>query len=62
MDRLDIEVAVEPGETGQFEVFANGETIAKRGGNAVTRLFGAGWPDPEDVLAAVEQRLAKTSA
>ena len=39
---------------------ANGETIASRGGNAFSRLFGAGWPDPEDVLAELEQRLAKS--
>lgn len=48
----------EPGESGQFEVFVDGETIAKRGGNALTRLFGAGWPDPEDVVAKLEERLA----
>ena len=50
------------GKFGQFDVIVDGETIASRGGNMLTRLFDAGWPDPEDVLAAVEQRLAKTGA
>jgi len=50
------------GKSGQYDVIVDGETIASRGGNMLTRLFGAGWPDPEDVLAAAEQRLAKTGA
>jgi len=50
------------GKSGQFDVIVDGETIASRGGNMFTRLFVAGWPDPEDVLAAAEQRLAKTGA
>ncbi len=53
---------MEVGKSGQFDVIVDGETIASRGGNMLTRLFGAGWPDSEDVLAAVEQRLAKTGA
>ncbi len=40
----------------------DGETVASRGGNVLTRLFGAGWPEPEDVVAAIEQRLAKSGA
>ncbi len=50
------------GKSGQFDVIVDGETIASRGSNMLMRLFGAGWPDPEDVLVAVEQRLAKTDA
>ena len=50
------------GKSGQFDVIVDGETIASRGGNMLTRLFDAGWPDPEDVLAAAKQRLAKTGA
>ena len=51
-------MAIEPGDFGQFEVFVDGETIAKRGGNKLTRLLGAGWPDPEDVVAELVKRLA----
>lgn len=55
-------MAIEVGKTGQFDVIVDGETIASRGGNALTRLFGAGWPDTEAVLAVVEERLAKSGA
>jgi hypothetical protein len=54
--RLNIEAACTPGETGQFDVMADGEMIAKRGGNWLTRKFGAGYPDPESV---VERLVAK---
>ena len=37
---------------------ADGETIASRGGNWFTRRLGAGWPDPEGVVAVLEERLA----
>jgi hypothetical protein len=49
---LGVEVTLEPGRVGQFDVVADGETIASRGGNWLTRRFGAGYPDPEKVLAA----------
>lgn len=50
---------LETGDRGQYEVFVDGETVAKRGGNLLTRLFGGGWPVPEDVLAEIEKRAAK---
>ena len=56
--RLDIEVVITPGKTGQFEVFADGERIAERGGNWLTRSFGAGYPD----LDSVVEQLARRSA
>jgi hypothetical protein len=49
--RLDIEAVTKPGNTGQFEVFADGAKIAERGGNWFTRSFGAGDPDLESVVA-----------
>ena len=55
--RLGIEVVCTPGKTGQFEVIADGEKIAERGGNWFTRSFGAGYPDLEKVI---EQLLAKS--
>jgi len=42
-----------PGKTGQFEVVADGEKVAERGGNWFTRSFGAGYPD----LAGIVERL-----
>jgi hypothetical protein len=56
--RLDIEAVITRGKTGQFEVIADGERIAERGGNWLTRSFGAGYPDLDDVVKQLEQRRA----
>lgn len=56
--RLGVEPVVTPGKTGQFEVIADGQTIAQRGGNWLTRSFGAGYPD----LNAVVEQLQKRNA
>jgi hypothetical protein len=56
--RLDIEAVITPGKTGQFEVIADGERIAERGGNWLTRSLGAGYPD----LDSVVEQLARRSA
>jgi len=56
--RFGIEPVVTPGKTGQFEVLADGETVADRGGNWLTRSFGAGYPDFGDVMAKLEKRVA----
>jgi hypothetical protein len=55
--RFGIEPVVTPGKTGQFEVLADGETVADRGGNWLTRSFGAGYPDFSDVMAQLEKRV-----
>ncbi|HZI58366.1 MAG TPA: hypothetical protein VFF39_16405 [Verrucomicrobiae bacterium] len=47
---------VTPGKTGQFEVIADGETVAKRGGNWLTRSFGAGYPDLDSVVDKLQKR------
>jgi hypothetical protein len=47
---------ITPGKTGQFEVIADGETVAERGGNWFTRSFGAGYPDLEDVVERLQNR------
>lgn len=56
--RLGIDPEVEAGRTGQFDVLADGETVARRGGNFFTRKFGAGYPDFEEVVGALESRRA----
>ena len=56
--RLGIEAVITPGKTGQFEVIADGERIAERGGNWFTRSFGAGYPDLDSVVEQVAQRSA----
>ena len=56
--RLDIEAVLEPGKTGQFEVIADGERIAERGGNWFTRSLGAGYPDLDSLVDQLEKRRA----
>lgn len=46
------------GASGQFDVVVDGQVVASRGGNMLTRLLGGGWPDPEDVVAKIEALLA----
>jgi hypothetical protein len=59
---LNIEAVTKPGNTGQFEVLADGEKIAERGGNWFTRSFGAGYPDLESVVEQLEKRSASGTA
>lgn len=54
--RLNIDAVTTPGRTGQFEVIADGETIAERGGNWVSRKFGAGYPNLESVVERLGTR------
>jgi hypothetical protein len=56
--RLDIDAVARPGKTGQFEVIADGQRIAERGGNWLTRSFGAGYPDLDSVVEQLEQHRA----
>lgn len=55
-----MEVVQTPGGKGQFDVLADGEPIAQRGGNFLTRSFGLGYPDLEEVVDTLEARLRKT--
>ena len=60
--RLGIEAVTTPGKTGQFEVIADGERIAERGGNWFTRSFGAGYPDLDSVVEQIEKHRANDAA
>lgn len=55
---MGMEAVLTPGKTGQFEVLADGEKVAERGGNWFTRSFGAGYPDLESVVEQLEERRA----
>ncbi len=57
--RLGIDAVVTSGSTGQFEVFADGERVAERGGNWLTRSFGAGYPDLNSVVEQLQKRAAR---
>lgn len=60
--RLGIDAVARPGKTGQFDVIADGERIAERGGNWLTRSFGAGYPDLDRVVEQLEQRRGREAA
>lgn len=47
-----------PGRTGQFDVTADDQTIVNRGGNWLTRRFGAGYPDFDGVVDALQSHIA----
>ena len=57
-ERLGIEANLEPTpRAGQFDVLVDGELIASRGGNPVTRvLFGAGFPDFDGLVETLAAR------
>ena len=61
-EHLGIDAVATPGTTGQFDVKADGETIAERGGNWLTRSLGAGYPDLDDVVEQLEERRARGAA
>ncbi|HEX5425962.1 MAG TPA: hypothetical protein VFW94_20605 [Candidatus Acidoferrales bacterium] len=62
-NRLGIEPVIRSGDTGQFDVIADGKTIATRGGNWFTRRFGAGYPDFDSIVDQLdEQRTHQTEA
>jgi hypothetical protein len=56
-DRLSLDATLRTGGRGQFDVTVDGETLVTRGGNSITRRFGAGYPNFDDVLARVQARL-----
>ena len=56
--RLGVDAVVKAGKTGQFDVIADGEKVAERGGNWFTRSFGAGYPDLERVVVEIGRRRA----
>ena len=60
--RLDIDVVCTPGETGQSDVLADDQTIAKRGGNFLTRRFGAGYPDLDRVVELLAMKHRASAA
>jgi hypothetical protein len=54
---LNMEAVLTPGKTGQFEVVADGQKIAERGGNWFTQKFGAGYPDLDAVVEKLKKHL-----
>jgi hypothetical protein len=48
--RLGVEAVLKPGKTGQFDVIVDGRKVAERGGNWITRQFGAGYPNINSIV------------
>ena len=61
-ERLNVEAVLTPGKTGQFDVIADGKRIAERGGNLLTRRFGAGYPDFDGVVERLAQHRTSGAA
>ncbi len=61
-NRLGIEAVITQGKHGQFEVLADGKKTAERGGNWLTRSFGAGYPDLEGVVEQLEKHRTTDAA
>jgi hypothetical protein len=57
-ERLGIESVTTPGRIGQFDVLADGKKIVGRGGNWLTWIFGAGYPDLDDVVEELRKQRA----
>lgn len=53
---MGVEPVLTPGKTGQFDVIVDGAKISERGGNWITRRFGAGYPDFDSVVEQIEKR------
>ena len=58
--RLGFEAVRVPGKTGQFDVVVDGQKIAERGGNFITRSFGAGYPDLASVVELIAEKQRAT--
>lgn len=55
-ERLNVDAATKPRKIGEFEVFADGVSVAKRGGNFLRRSFGAGYPDLDALVAKLAEK------
>lgn len=56
-DELDLPVAFERGVAGQFDVLADDELVASKDPSFLKAIFGGGWPDEDEIVAALEKRL-----
>jgi len=61
-ERLGLEAVRTAGKTGQFDVMVDGERIAKRGGNWVSRSFGAGYPELDSVVELLVEKKKANAA
>lgn len=55
-EKLGCTVQLQRGSSGQFDVVADGELIATKKGNFLTKLLGGGWPEPNAVVEALRAK------
>ena len=60
--RLDLDAVAKPGRFGQFDVMVDGTRIVERGGNVLTRMLGAGYPDLGEVVEQIGKQRASEAA
>jgi predicted Rdx family selenoprotein len=53
-----VPASIQKGSTGQFDVVVDGETIASKSKGFFTHFTGGGWPDPDDVVKRLRERVA----
>jgi len=53
---LGLEVEIQKGTPGQFDVLADGERIASKKKSFLAHFTGGGWPDPAEVVATLRER------
>jgi hypothetical protein len=57
-ERLSVDAAMRPGGVGQFDVTVDGNTVLTRGGNWITRMIGAGYPDFDAVIDLLTKHIS----
>ena len=56
-DKLGVQVELERGGHGQFEVMVNGRSVASRRGGLFAKIVNRPWPKGDDLVAAVREAL-----
>ena len=57
-EALGIEVAIETGSRGQFDVLVNGQTVVSRKGGLMAMLTRKPWPAEDEVITAIKTAVA----
>lgn len=56
-EKLGVEVDLEKGRIGQFDVMVNDQTVVSRKGGLIAKLTGKPWPEHDHVVEAVKSQL-----
>ncbi|GEM_PF-5918813 len=53
---MGLDVEIQKGSSGQFDVLADGELVASKKKSFLSHFTGGGWPDPAEVVAILHKR------